>query len=151
MKHGSITFLKLVVIFIAIAVVVLMIRMPQTEGRAKDLDLISIYADPFIAYLYIASIPFFVSLYQVIKLLSFVEQDKIFSKNSVQAFKNIKNCALISIAFIIGAAIFIRINATPGDDPAGFIALCIFTSVISAVVAATSSVFANLLSKRVKK
>lgn len=151
MKHGSITFLKLVVIFIAIAVVVLMIRMPQTEGRAKDLDLISIYADPFIAYLYIASIPFFVSLYQVIKLLSFVEQDKIFSKNSVQAFKNIKNCALISIAFIIGAAIFIRINVTPGDDPAGFIALCIFTSVISAVVTATSSVFANLLSKRVKK
>lgn len=151
MKSGSTLFLKLVIIAIAVATLVVMIKLPQTEGRAASLTLVEIYSDPFIIYGYISSIPFFIGLYQVIKLLGFIERGKTFSKNSVNALRNIRNCALTIIAFIIGAAIFIIQNHASEDDPAGFIALCILISLASATVAATSSVFSNLLQKRTKK
>ena len=61
-KRGSILFLKVVIVLIAIGVLAAMIRFPQAEGRAKNLDLISIYADPFIISIYIASTPFFIGL-----------------------------------------------------------------------------------------
>jgi hypothetical protein len=70
MIRSSILFLKVVILLIAIGVLAGMIRFPQTEGRATHLDLISIYTDPFIIYGYIASIPFFVGLYQAFKLLN---------------------------------------------------------------------------------
>jgi hypothetical protein len=41
-----------------------LVWIPQTEGRAVHLDLISIYTDPLIIYTYIALTPFFVALYQ---------------------------------------------------------------------------------------
>jgi hypothetical protein len=41
----------------------MLLRLPLLEGRAKDLDLFSIYADPFIWYGYITAIPFFMALY----------------------------------------------------------------------------------------
>src|SRR5215216_3827415 len=100
MKLSSIVFLKVVIVLIAIGALAGMIRFPQTEGRAANLDLISIYKDPFIIYLYVASIPFFVALYQAIKLLGFVEQNKIFSETAVKAVRKIKHCALAFIGFI---------------------------------------------------
>ena len=58
MKNGSTLFLKVVILLIAIGVLAGLIRFPQTEGRAANLDLISIYTDPFIIYIYIASTSF---------------------------------------------------------------------------------------------
>ena len=53
----------------------------QLEGRAANLDLISIYMDPLIIYTYIGTIPFFFSLYQVFKLLGYVEGNEVFSQS----------------------------------------------------------------------
>jgi hypothetical protein len=58
MKKSSTFFLKVVILLIAIGVLAGLIWFPQTEGRAAHLDLISIYTDPFIIYIYIASTPF---------------------------------------------------------------------------------------------
>ena len=77
MKKGSTLFLKVVILLIAISVLAGLIWFPQTEGRATNLDLISIYTDPFIIYGFIASIPFFVALYQAIKLLGYVDKNKV--------------------------------------------------------------------------
>ncbi|MBI3887761.1 DUF2975 domain-containing protein, partial [Candidatus Microgenomates bacterium] len=63
MKRGSTLFLKIVINLIAVGVLSALLWFPQTEGRAANLDLISIYSDPFILYGFIASIPFFVGLY----------------------------------------------------------------------------------------
>lgn len=78
MKRGSTLFLKIVILLIAVAAVAGMIRFPQTEGRAAHLDLVSIYADPFIIYLYIAFIPFLGALYYAFKLLEYVDKNNIF-------------------------------------------------------------------------
>jgi len=79
MKQGSTLFLKLVIILIAVGTIGTMIWFPQTVGRAKDLDLISIYSDPFIIYIYLASTPFFIGLYQTFKLLNLIDANKAFS------------------------------------------------------------------------
>jgi hypothetical protein len=148
MKQVSTLFLKIVISLIALGALVSMIWFPQTEGRATNLDLISIYTDPFIIYGYIASVPFFVALYQAIKLLGLVDKNKIFSQLSVKAVRNIKNCSIAIVGFLVVAILYIRITAQ-SDDPAGptmvgFIA--IFTSV---VIATAAAVFERLLQNAV--
>src|SRR4249919_802863 len=95
MKKGSTLFLKFVICLIAIGALIWLIWFPQLEGRAANLDLISIYKDPLIIYTFIASTPFFVALYQAFKLLGYVDNNKVFSQSSVNAVRNIKYCAFI--------------------------------------------------------
>src|SRR6266566_9484043 len=100
MKRSSTLFLKVVILLIAIGAFAGMIRFPQTEGRATNLDLISIYKDPFIIYIYIASTPFFIGLYQAFKLLNFIDANKAFSQGAVNTLKNMKFASLSLIGFI---------------------------------------------------
>src|SRR5689334_6129817 len=118
MKKGSTVFLKFALILIAVVAVIALIRFPQTEGRATHLDLISIYADPLIIYGYIASIPFFIGLYQAFKLLNFIDANKAFSQGAINTLKNMKLASLSLIGFIILGLCYIRFFAH-GDDPAG--------------------------------
>lgn len=126
-----------------------MIAFPLTEGRAANLDLFSIYWDPFIVYMYVASIPFFVGLYQAFKLLGYIGQNKVFSLSSVKALRTIKYCAIIQSTTIVMAALYIRINHNKDDDPAGFIAISIVAIFISVVIATAAAVFEKLLQNAV--
>ena len=145
MKRSSTIFLQVVVVLIGIVALAIMIRLPLTEGRAVNLDLFSIYADPFIIYGCVASISFFVALYQAFKLLGYIGQNKVFSLNSVKALRTIKYCAIILSASIVMAGLYIRIFHAEGDDPAGFLAICIVTTFVSVVVATAAAVFERLL------
>jgi len=118
-----------------------------------NLDLFHIYADPFLIYGYIASIAFFVALYQAFTLLGFIGQNKVFSLQSVKALRAIKYCAIVLSIFIVMAAVYIRISfaeGDTGDDPAGFIAMCIVTTFISIVIATAAAVFERLLQSAVE-
>ena len=90
MKKGSTLFLKFVICLIAIGALIWLIWFPQLEGRAANLDLISIYKDPLIIYAYIGSIPFFVALYQAVKLLGYIDNNQVFSQAAVNEVRNIK-------------------------------------------------------------
>src|SRR3990167_8293542 len=149
MKKGSTLFLQIVIVLIGIVALAILIRFPLTEGRAINLDLFSIYADPFIIYGYLASIAFFVALYQTFKLLGYIGQNKVFSQNSVKALRNIKYCAIILGASIVMAALYIRIFHAKDDDPAGFIAIAILTTFISIVIATAAAVFERTLQSAV--
>lgn len=144
MKHGSTLFLKLVLILIAALILFGLVRFPLTEGRAANLDLAHIYADPFIIYSYIASMPFFVGLYQALKLLNLIDSGKAFSQAAVIRLKNIKMLSLIMIGFIVTALILIRTNASGNDDPAGPTGLGIVISFVFAVIATAAAVFQKL-------
>jgi hypothetical protein len=148
LKRGSTLFLKVVIVLIAIGALAIMIRFPQTEGRAAHLDLISIYADPFIIYGYIASIPFFIALYQAFKLLGYVDTNQVFSQLAVNAVRNIKYCALAIPVFIIIGEAYIIFFAN-GDDPAGPVALGIFATFASIVIATGVAIFERLLQNAV--
>jgi hypothetical protein len=84
MRRISLIFLQAVVVLIGIVALAIMIRFPLIEGRAENLDLFSIYFDPFILYGYASSIAFFVALYKAFKLLGYIGQNKLFSPNSVK-------------------------------------------------------------------
>ena len=145
MKQSSTIFLQVVIVLIGIVALAIMIRLPLTEGRAENLDLFSIYADPFILYAYAASIPFFIALYKAFKLLGYIGQNKAFSLSSVRTLSSIKYCAIVVSILIVLSAIYIRIFHNKDDDPAGFIAMCIVTTFVSLVVATAAAVFEKIL------
>ncbi len=145
MKKISIRFLQAVVVLIGIVALAILIRVPLTEGRAANLDLFSIYADPFILYGYVASIAFFVALYKAFRLLGYIGQNKVFSSSSVKTLKSIKYCAIILSIFIVAAGLYIRIFHNKDDDPAGFLAICIVTTFACVVVATAAGIFEKML------
>ena len=141
MKKISIRFLQAVIVLIGIVVLAVLIRFPLTEGRAANLDLLSIYADPFILYGYAASIAFFIGLYKAFKLLGYIGQNKVFSSDSVGSLKSIKYCAIGLSILIVMAGLYIKISHNKEDDPAGFLAICIVTTFASLVVATAAAIF----------
>ena len=145
MKRASTIFLQAVIVLIGIVALVVLIRFPLTEGRAADLDLFSIYADPFILYGYAASIAFFVALYKAFKLLGYVGQNKVFSSDAVGALKSIKYCAIVLSVLIVMAGLYIKMSHHEDDDPAGFLAICIVTTFACVVVATSAAVFEKIL------
>ena len=147
MKKLSIIFLQGVVVLVGIVTLAFMIRFPLTEGRAANLDLLSIYADPLIIYGYVASTAFFVALYQTFKLLRYIGQDKILSSSSIKTLKTIKYSAFILGVSIVIAALYILIFHAKDDDPAGFIAMSIVATFISVVVGTIASVLEQSLQK----
>ncbi|MEZ4809257.1 MAG: DUF2975 domain-containing protein [Allomuricauda sp.] len=149
MKRISILFLQAVVVLIGIVALFIMIRFPLTEGRAVNLDLFSIYADPFILYGYASSIAFFVALYKAFRLLGYIAQDKLFSLNAVRALRSIKNSAIILSILIAMAGLYIKLFHDKADDPAGFLAMCIVTTFISIAVAAAVAVLEKILQNAV--
>lgn len=148
MKRSSTLFLKITLVLIAAAMIFGLIRFPQTEGRAANLDPISIYADPFIIYLYLASLPFFYGLYQAFRLLNFIDSDQAFSQGAVNTLRNMKYACLSLIGLIIVALIYIRLFVH-GDDPAGPTGLGILVSFVLVVVATATAVFQKLLQNAV--
>ena len=148
MKRGSTLFLKIVILLIAVAVFAGLIWFPQTEGRAVNLDLISIYTDPFIIYIYVGSIPFFVGLYQAFKLLHFIDANKVFSKGAIKTLKYMKFASLSLIAFIVLALLYLRFFVH-GDDVAGPTGLGIIVSFAAAVIATAAAIFQKLFQNAV--
>jgi DNA-binding Xre family transcriptional regulator len=148
LKQGSTLFLKIVISLIGIVTLAGLIWFPQTEGRAANLDLFSIYRDPLIIYGFIASIPFFVALYHGFKLLSYVDQNKVFSESAVKAVRNIKYCAITLSGFIVLGMLYIRLFAH-GEDAAGPTAVGIFTTFAAIVIATAAAVFERLLQNAV--
>lgn len=145
MKRISTLFLQAVIVIIGLIALAIMLRLPLTEGRAANLDLFSIYSDPFILYGYAAATVFFVALYKTFKLLGYIGQDKVFTTDAVGALKSIKYCAIVLSIFIVGAGLYIRMFHHQEDDPAGFLAISIVLTFISIIVATAAAIFEKIL------
>lgn len=135
MKKFFIQLLQLLILLTSLAALYAMVRLPQIEGRAKNLDLLHIYSDPFIIYGYISSIPFFVALYKGVRLLSFIGQNKLYSPEAAKVLLHIKYCAITCGVLIACAGLFIQTSHHKEDDPAGFLVLCMVMLLITTGVA----------------
>ena len=150
MKRSSTIFLQIVIVLIGISALALLLWEPHVEGvNAHATTLYQIYFDdPFLALVYVGSIPFFVALYQAFKLLGYIGRNEVFSQRSVRALRTIKYCAIAIIGFIVVEEIFIMLNHG-NDDAAGGVAIGILISFISIVVAAAAAVFQRTLQSAV--
>ncbi|HWG59015.1 MAG TPA: DUF2975 domain-containing protein [Candidatus Acidoferrales bacterium] len=137
MKRSSI-FLQAVIVLLGAVAAALLLWEPHIEGRNAHATLFAIYfKDPFLAYAYIASIPFFMALYQAFKVLGYAGRNKAFSQEAVKALRTIKYCAIATVGFVAAGEIFILLGNS--DDRAGGVfmgALFIFGAIAVATAAA---------------
>src|SRR5882672_9142059 len=105
-KRSSTLFLQIVIVLIGLGALALMLWEPHVEGVNAHSTFFEVYFDPFIALVYIGSIPFFVALYQAVKVLGYAGQNKVFSQAAVKALRTVKYCALAIIGFVAVSVIF---------------------------------------------
>ncbi|SFQ87640.1 Protein of unknown function [Priestia endophytica DSM 13796] len=92
--------------------------------------------------------PFFIALYQSLKLLSYIDQNKVFSELSVRALKYIKYCAItISTLIVVGIISGFILIAGKGEDITGFISLGLMLTFASMVIAVFAAVLQRLLQR----
>lgn len=148
MNRRPILFLQVVIVFIGIGAFALMLWEPQIEGRNAHATLFEIYfKDPFLAYAYVASVPFFVALYHAYKVLGYVGHDQVFSPAAVKAVRTIKYCAVALFGFVAIGLIIIMFSDS--DDRAGGVFMGTVFTFGSAIVAAAASVFERILQSAV--
>lgn len=151
MKKSSTRFLQAVIVLIGLGVLALMLWEPHLEGRNIHATLFQIYFnDPFLAYAYAGSIPFFVALFQAFKVLGYVGKNEVFTQAAVNALRTIKYCAFMTAAAIVGADIYLVIAArTTDDDPAGAVMLGLITTLASFIIGTAAAVFERVLQNAV--
>ena len=139
MKKISI-LLQTAILIIGLTAFVFMLWEPHLEGRNAHSTTFQIYFnDPFLAFAYLASIPFFIALYEGFKLSGLYGQNRLFSQTAVNSLKTIRFCAFLLIIFVaIGEIIILSSNS---DDPAGgvFMGVIIATGSLLVAVAATKA------------
>jgi len=144
LKRSSAAFLQTVIVLIGIGAVALLLWEPHLEGRNAHATTFQIYfKDPFLAYAYVASIPFFAALYQAFKVLGYARQNNIFSQSAVKALRTIKFCAIAIIGFVVLGELFIMLGDS--DDRAGGVFMGILITFGSIIIATAAATFESIL------
>jgi hypothetical protein len=134
MKRSSTVFLRAVLVLIGIGAVALLLWEPHIEGRNAHATPFEIYfKDPFLAYAYIGSIPFFVGLYHAFRVLGYAGRNREFSLPAVRSLRIIKYCAIAVVFFVVGAEAWIL--SIQGEDRAGGFFIGVVIAFASIVVA----------------
>lgn len=151
MKRSSTIFLQIVIVLIGVGALALMLWEPHVEGRNAHATPFEIYfKDPFLAYAYMASIAFYIALFQAFRLLGYIRVNAVFSPGAVQALRTIRYCALALVALIAGAEAYIFIFQRGKEDIAGGVVIGLFMMFISIVAATAAAVFEKLLQSAVE-
>ena len=149
MNRSSTILLQIVIVLIGIGALALLLWEPHLEGRNAHATNFEIYfKDPFLALVYIGSIPFFVALYQAIKVLGYAGQNKIFSQEAVKALQTIRFCAKAIIGFVALEEIIIMLNHG-SDDAAGGVFVGVLITFGSIVIATAAAMFERILQNAV--
>ncbi|WP_138419625.1 DUF2975 domain-containing protein [Aquibacillus sediminis] len=153
MKRGSTLFLKIAVFLIGAPVLGLclfllpQIAMEAIEQAQKGGELAYVVFGILII-LYGSAVPFYVALYQALKLLSYIDKSEAFSQNSVIALKKIKLCAITISGLYLVALPLIYIIAE-WDDAPGLILIGLVVMGASIVIAVFAAVLQRLLQEAI--
>lgn len=140
MKQVSTIFLRAAVALIGLTVLMICVLALPVGIREEGME----GYGPILLGLYVAAVPFFVALYQTLKLLGYIDANTAFSERSVAALQAIKYCALsISGLFAVGMP-YIYTVANQDDAP-GVVALGLVIIFASIVIATFAAVLQKLL------
>lgn len=145
-------FFQVLTAAVGIGVFVFMLWEPHLEGvNANAATFSDIYLDdPFLAYMYAASLAFFAGLYNAFKAFGYVRENKVFTGQTLKALRAIKFSAIIFIVFILGAeAYLVTVQRGKEDDIAGGIAMGIFIIFVSALTAGLAGKFERTVQKAI--
>lgn len=144
MKHGSTLFLKAIITLIGVAVFALCIFLIYTLLTQK----IGGYF-PIVIGVIVAAIPFFIGVYQTLKLLHYIDHNTAFSQLSIRALKIIKYCAII-ISALYGIGMPYIFIVAERDDAPGVILLGLIFTCTPLVVAVFAAVLQRLLQNAIE-
>jgi hypothetical protein len=147
-KRGSTTFLKVIIFLAGIAVLAVCIFLLPEAARRDAIERPGDYSlYPLLVCAYGICITFSVALYQVFKLLTYIEKNNAFSELSLKSLKVIKKCAFKVIFLILLGIVSLKVLAkVTGDDAAGPISL----SLMGILVTSTVATFVSVLQKPIK-
>jgi hypothetical protein len=149
MKRGPAVFLQTAIIFVGIAVFAFLLWEPTIEGRNAHATLFEIYfEDTFLACAYIASIPFFASLYLAFKLLGRAGRNEVVSSQSLRDLRAIKYCMIVIIGFVAAGEATLFMVVRGEDDIAGGVAMGILVASLTGAIAVAAAVFERVLQNR---
>lgn len=149
MNKGSTVLLQGVVVLIGLGALAFLLIEPHFEGRNASATPFQIYFhDPFLAYVYVGSVPFFVALYQAFRMLGFARQNKVFSPVAVSVLRTIKYCAVAVLGFVLLGECFLLM--APSDDRAGGVFMGILFSSAAIIVASAAAMLERILQAAVE-
>lgn len=139
-KQVSTLFLKAVIIVIALIVLAVCAIALPAGIMSDEVG----YYSPLLWGMYVPAVPFFIALYQTLKLLGYIEKNQAFSELSVKALNNIKYCGfVISAIFAVGLPYIYHVAQK--DDAPGVMALgCVIVGA-SFVIGVAAAVFQKLV------
>src|SRR5699024_8499381 len=153
MKQVSTLFLKMIIIGMSIpALALCIVVLPKIANEAFGQEAIGgtlgFILLGILMLVYISVIPFFLALYQSIKLLTYIEKDQAFSQISVKALIKIKNYAkLISALYVMVLSLIYVVSEW--DDAPGLILIGVVIIGASFAVAVFASILQRLLQKAI--
>jgi hypothetical protein len=140
MKQISTFFLKGAVILIGlVTLAVCIFGLPQIIGSFS----LGGY-DPILLGIYITVIPFFIALFQALKLLNYVDKNRAFSEATIKALNVIKYCAIV-IGAMYAAGMPYIFQVADKDDAPGVVLIGLVITGASFVVATFMAVLQKLL------
>lgn len=153
LKQVSTSFLKLVVMLLGVPAFVLgVFTLPKIALKAieevqngGELGYIVLLT---LLIMYISAVPFYLALFQTIKLLGYIDSNQAFSDLSVVALKKIKNSSKIISCLYLLALPFAYMIAE-WDDAPGIIVIGLVIMGSSLVVAVFASVLQRLLEEAI--
>lgn len=142
-------FLQFLTSLFGLGILAFLIWEPQVEGRNVGKVWYEIYfQDPFLAFVYMGSIPCFVGVFKVFQFLSRVRNGKVFSSEVVRDIKVIRQMALLTMGLaLIGQGILLLNNS---DDRAGGMAIGMFIHFLAFLVIAVTTVIAETVTLGMK-
>jgi hypothetical protein len=129
---------------VGIGAVALLLWEPHLEGRNARATLYEVYFnDPFLAYAYLGSIPFFVVLHQIFKALGYVGRNQACSPATARALRTMKGCAVAIVAFVAGGELFIMLGDS--DDRAGGVFMGVLITFGALVIVGVATMLERIL------
>ena len=146
MKKTSTWFLRGVIVLLGIIALALCIfALPAiSRGVPAEFPVTMYLLHLFIGGLSLSAIPFFIALFQSLKLLHYIDKNSAFSSSSVRALKIIKFCAIaMSVLFATGIPVLFQVAEL--DDAPGLGAVALAFAGAPLVIATFAAVLQKLL------
>lgn len=145
-KTASAFLLRTTVVLLGLGVLAFLLLEPWFEGvNANAAGFVDVYLDdPFLAYAYMASVPFFAALLQLWKVLGYAGRNELSSTRSVKALRTLRYCAsVMPVLIAIGVVWLLSVET---DDRPPIVMMGMITMFISVSVA----IAAGVLEKKVR-
>lgn len=145
MKRFLTLFGQTAVALVGLAALTFLLWAPRVDGANAHATVFKIYfQDPFVAYVYAASVPFFFGLRRAFRLLGHILKHGVSSQATVDHLRAIRRCAFWILGAVPGGLAFI-LSGEP--EPPGIV-MSLFVALVAGLVATGATLLTRAAPKR---